>query len=486
MGSENNKFNFKDKLSLTVPFMASASNSKSNQVSVSQPPPPPFHDPAMNNQTCFGTVHAAASSSSFPPPENFMNKDNVNAEAYDVGELDQAFLHFLNLQAQDPSSSQDQQNYGMRLPNTLNMFPSEPMHVNPSPTARSSSPSMELSNPKNKALLASALASEPLKLEGSGSGCESRRSSTSSGGGRDESGTLNAKTLRRLAQNREAARKCRIRKKAYIQQLEASRIKLIQLEQQVELAQARGVRITENGNVVGVGHGHPLSLTKITPEGAAFDVEYARWIEEEHRIICQLRNAVDDLMLSENELKRYVDACFAHYAQMTHLNSMVAKSDVLHLVSGMCWTPVERCFIWIGGFRPSHLLKVIMSQLELLTEQQMLGMIALQQSTQEAEEALSQGMETLHHTISDIISSDVLFYPSNLASCMAQMAGAITNLYTLETFVRQADNLRIQTIQRLYHILTVVQVARCFLIITDFFHRLRTLSALWLGRPRQG
>nr|GMD07563.1 bZIP transcription factor TGA10-like [Ipomoea batatas] len=126
-----------------------------------------------------------------------------------------------------------------------------------------------------------------------------------------------------------------------------------------------------------------------------------------------------------------------------------------------------------------------MSQLELLTEQQMLGMIALQQSTQEAEEALSQGMETLHHTISDIISSDVLFYPSNLASCMAQMAAAITNLYTLETFVRQADNLRIQTIQRLYHILTVVQVARCFLIITDFFHRLRTLSALWLGRPRQ-
>ncbi|XP_031131919.1 bZIP transcription factor TGA10-like [Ipomoea triloba] len=194
MGSENNKFNFKDKLSLRVPFMAAASNSKSNQVSVSQPPPLPFQDPAMSNQTCFGALQAAASSS-FPPPENFMNKDNVNAEAYDVGELDQAFLHFLNLQAQDPSSSQDQQNYGMRLPNTLNMFPSEPMHVNPSPTARSSSPSMELSNPKNKALLASALASEPLKLEGSGSGSESRRSSTSSGGGRDESGTLNAKEV---------------------------------------------------------------------------------------------------------------------------------------------------------------------------------------------------------------------------------------------------------------------------------------------------
>ncbi|KAK8289045.1 hypothetical protein V6Z11_D07G162000 [Gossypium hirsutum] len=37
---------------------------------------------------------------------------------------------------------------------------------------------------------------------------------------------LDAKTLRRLAQNREAAKKSRLRKKAYVQQLESSRIKL--------------------------------------------------------------------------------------------------------------------------------------------------------------------------------------------------------------------------------------------------------------------
>jgi transcription factor TGA len=44
------------------------------------------------------------------------------------------------------------------------------------------------------------------------------------------------KIQRRLAQNREAARKSRLRKKAYVQQLETSRLKLIQLEQELDRA----------------------------------------------------------------------------------------------------------------------------------------------------------------------------------------------------------------------------------------------------------
>jgi transcription factor TGA len=47
--------------------------------------------------------------------------------------------------------------------------------------------------------------------------------------------------LRRLAQNREAARKSRLRKKAYVQQLESSRIKLSQLEQELQRARSQGL-----------------------------------------------------------------------------------------------------------------------------------------------------------------------------------------------------------------------------------------------------
>ncbi|XP_028787239.1 bZIP transcription factor TGA10-like, partial [Neltuma alba] len=120
-----------------------------------------------------------------------------------------------------------------------------------------------------------------------------------------------------------------------------------------------------------------------------------------------------------------------------------------------------------------------------LTEQQILGIYGLQQSTQEAEDALSQGLEALNQSLSDTITSDSLSCPPNMANFMGQMAMAINKLSTLEGFVRQADNLRQQTIHRLHEILTTRQAARCMLAIAEYFHRLRALSSLWMGRPRQ-
>ena len=75
--------------------------------------------------------------------------------------------------------------------------------------------------------------------------------------------------------------------------------------------------------------------------------------------------------------------------------------------------------------------------MEPLTEQQLLGVCALQQSTQETEEALSQGLDALNQSLSDTIASDALSYPTNMANYMGQMAMAINKLANLESFVRQ-------------------------------------------------
>ena len=48
----------------------------------------------------------------------------------------------------------------------------------------------------------------------------------------------------------------------------------------------------------------------------------------------------------------------------------------------------------------------------------------------------------------------------------------------------QAENLRQQTLHRLHQILTTRQMARSLLAVSDYFHRLRTLSSLWVTRPR--
>ncbi|XP_011000603.1 PREDICTED: transcription factor TGA2-like isoform X1 [Populus euphratica] len=289
---------------------------------------------------------------------------------------------------------------------------------------------------------------------------------------------MDQKTLRRLAQNREAARKSRLRKKAYVQQLESSGLKLTQLEQELQRARQQGIFVSSSGD-----QSHSMS-----GNGAmAFDVEYARWLEEQNRQINELRSAVNS-HTGDAELRIIIDGIMAHYDEVFRLKSNAAKADVFHLLSGMWKTPAERCFLWLGGFRSSELLKLLGNHLEPLTDQQLVGIGNLQQSSQQAEDALSQGMEALQQSLAETLSSGSLGSSGssgNVANYMGQMAMAMGKLGTLEGFIRQADNLRQQTLQQMHRILTTRQSARALLAIHDYFSRLRALSSLWLARPRE-
>nr|AFI93430.1 perianthia [Rosa chinensis] len=288
--------------------------------------------------------------------------------------------------------------------------------------------------------------------------------------------TGDQKALRRLAQNREAARKSRLRKKAYVQQLENSRLKLSQLEQELQRARQQGMLVGLSGD-----HGH----STVGSGALTFDFEYARWLDEHQRLIHELRSAMNSHLV-DNGLKIHVDSVMTHYDEIFRLKSVAAKADVFHMLSGMWKTPAERCFMWLGGFRSSELLKILGNQLEPLTDQQLMGICNLQQSSQQTEDALSQGMEALQQSLVDTLSSTThgSTVSADVADYMGQMAIAMGKLATLQDFLIQADLLRQQTLQQLHRILTTRQTARALLVINDYFSRLRALSSLWLARPR--
>ncbi|XP_045832945.1 transcription factor TGA9-like isoform X2 [Trifolium pratense] len=277
--------------------------------------------------------------------------------------------------------------------------------------------------------------------------------------------TLDPKTLRRLAQNREAAKKSRLRKKAYVQQLETSRLRLSNLEQDLQRARSQGL-------FLGCGGGN------ISPGAAMFDMEYARWLEEDQRQLAELRAGLQ-AALPDNELRVIVDGYLYHYDELFRLKGVAVKSDVFHLIKGIWASPAERPFIWIGGFKPTELITMLTQQLEPLAEQQLAGIMELGKSAYQAEEALSKGHEQLHHAIVDTIAG------GDVIDGVQQMVAAMARISNLEGFVYQADHLRQQSLHQLCRILTVRQAARCFLIIGEYYGRLRALSSLWASRPRE-
>lgn len=267
---------------------------------------------------------------------------------------------------------------------------------------------------------------------------------------------------------------------AYVQQLENSRLKLTQLEQEVQQARQQGAIVSSNGDQSnGAGNGESLYLffSPSTSDrnlkrrtfacchpflGAlAFDMEYARWVEDQNRRANDLRAAVNS-HASDAELVTIVEHVATHFNEIFTLKGNASKSDVFHILSGMWKTPAERCFLWIGGFRPSELLKVcrfsetvhlslslflfnellivmqvLMGQLEPLTEQQLNGICNLQQSSHQAEDALSQGMEALQQSLAETLATGSTGSSANVANYMGQMAMAMGKLGTLEGFLQQ-------------------------------------------------
>ncbi|CAN6221707.1 unnamed protein product [Urochloa humidicola] len=298
------------------------------------------------------------------------------------------------------------------------------------------------------------------------------------------------KVQRRLAQNREAARKSRMRKKAYIVELESSRARLAQLEQELQRARQQGMFIAS---------GRPGEHGGAS---AAFDLEYARWLEEHQRHMTDLRVALSSPQIGDDDLRVLVDGAMAHYGEMFRLKSAATRHDVFHVLSGMWVSPAERFFMWLGGFRSSELLKVLLSggggqgaAVEALTEQQVVGICGLRQSSMQAEDALSQGMEALQQALAETLAAAAVAgggggggggggAVEGFTNYMGQMAVAMGKLATVENFLRQADLLRQQTLLQMRRILTARQAARALLVVSDYFSRLRALSSLWLTRPR--
>ncbi|KAF7816926.1 transcription factor TGA7-like [Senna tora] len=282
-----------------------------------------------------------------------------------------------------------------------------------------------------------------------------------------------SKVLRRLAQNREAARKSRLRKKAYVQQLETSRLKLMQLELEIEKAKKQGMFMSSALDASYIG-----SSGTVNPGIASFEMEYGLWVEQQHRQNAELRNAMQS-QVSDVQLHLLVESGLNHYSNLFRMKADAAKADVFYLISGVWKASVERLHLWIGGSRPSQLLNIIVPQLDPLSDQQLASFNKLRLSSQQAEDALSQGLEKLQQSLVLNIAAD----PLDIGNFGFHMAAAMEKIEALEGFVNQADHLRQQTLQHMSRILTTQQAAQGLLAMGEYFHRLRALSSLWAARP---
>ena len=82
-------------------------------------------------------------------------------------------------------------------------------------------------------------------------------------------------------------------------------------------------------------------------------------------------------------------------------------------------------------------MQILIPQLDPLTEQQLLGICSLQQSSEQAEEALAQGLHQLHQALADTVAAGTLNDGSAAPNYMNIMAVALDKIASLENFYQQ-------------------------------------------------
>ncbi|XP_076932534.1 transcription factor TGA7-like [Bidens hawaiensis] len=280
--------------------------------------------------------------------------------------------------------------------------------------------------------------------------------------------SVSYKLQRRLAQNREAARKSRLKKKAYVQELESGRLKLAKLEHEIEMTRKQATYMDLSNNVNG-----------LLPGIVAFEKNYDQWVIEQQNKESELATILQT-DVTDMELRVFVDDIVNHYQVLFQMKAEAAKTDTFNLLHGSWKSPIERLFQWLGGFRPSEILYMLMPRFEPLTDTQVVSLSRLRHTCRQAEDALTQGLDKLEQTLAQSVAINVI----EGGKYDTLMNSMIEVLESLENFLNQADHLRHRTLQQMSRILTVRQASRGLLALGEYFQRLRVLNSLWASRPR--
>ncbi|KAI9072629.1 hypothetical protein K1719_027853 [Acacia pycnantha] len=201
----------------------------------------------------------------------------------------------------------------------------------------------------------------------------------------------------------------------------------------------KGMDLGDSGMSMRAATGYPGDHAHSMVENGAltFDMDYVHWLNEHQQLINDLRSATNNSSMEDNELDVVVEGVTAHYDELFRLKSKGTKADVFHMLFGMWKTPAETCFMWLGGFRPSELLEILLygKQLEPFTEIEKTELYNLKQCSLMAEGALSAGMEALERSLSNILCSNSAKAAQYKMVHHQHMELAMSKLHNLEGFL---------------------------------------------------
>ncbi|KAJ7522564.1 hypothetical protein O6H91_18G017600 [Diphasiastrum complanatum] len=242
--------------------------------------------------------------------------------------------------------------------------------------------------------------------------------------------------------------------------------------------------------------GPDLNKTKLVSSSGR---SLASWWWAQLRMQMRLvRSALKNLSTGSQldvELHKLLLDCLALYNSSTSPEISTDK-DLSHVILGKHSSSLEAAFTWLGGWRPTSALVLVYSALgdeiqgkqlssealqamsSVLSDEQLSNMNNLQKHTQKAEHELSSQFAIFQMLVTDQIMVKALV--SKDASSEGNYSEALkvieSKIEILRELLKRADNLRLQTLQELFNLLSPVQSAKCSIAAYELVFAIKALS----------
>ncbi|XP_071731614.1 transcription factor TGA2.1-like [Rutidosis leptorrhynchoides] len=204
---------------------------------------------------------------------------------------------------------------------------------------------------------------------------------------------------------------------------------------------------------------------------------YNVWYCEHNNLIQSIHKALIT-NYKDSDIIPILNNVMDHFKHLFYVNNIAAKRDALNIIYGVWMKPTERCIMWVGGFRPSDILKLINTHV-YLTDLQSKNINELQSSTIHQERKISNTIANVEQKLAVRLVSDGFKDKGDglaLTNYIAHISQSMGNFHAMETYLHQADQLRLNILSNLQQMLTTKQFAESLLCINAYFKRIEAIN----------
>ncbi|WCJ28045.1 hypothetical protein M5689_009754 [Euphorbia peplus] len=211
-----------------------------------------------------------------------------------------------------------------------------------------------------------------------------------------------------------------------------------------------------------------------------FEEFFEGWLARQQNLLDQLLLLHQDgREVSHDHLKEVITRTLAHYEQYYQEKSRFAHRNIFLVFSPPWFSPFERTFLWIAGFKPALAYKVLHGSVRDLSEEQRQLIGRLKDETKLVEKMLHDEMARVQESVA---SPPLLEWAKRQGKMVdsemrSEESPAIERIGSeMEAVVGRADALRMSTVMRVVEILTPSQNIKFLTAVTEMYVKVRSMG----------